>query len=57
MNFVIASIAINEFNEDSIINLVLFGSEKYHKEREKYLLTLLVISELLKNLMNHNYNH
>ena len=57
MNFVIASIAINEFNEDSIINLVLFGSEKYHKEREKYLLTVLVISELLKNLMNHNYDH
>ena len=25
-------LAINELNEDSLINLVLIGSDKYHKE-------------------------
>ena len=28
-------LAINELNQDSIINLVLFGSDKYHKETNK----------------------
>ena len=30
--------AINELKEDSIINLVLFGSEKYHIETNKKIL-------------------
>ena len=31
-------LAINELNEDSIINLGLFGSDKYHKEKKKKIL-------------------
>ena len=31
-------LAINEFNEDSIINLVLLGSDKYHKETNRQIL-------------------
>ena len=28
-------VAITELNEDSIINLVLLGSDKYHKETNR----------------------
>ena len=31
-------LAINEVNEDSIINLFLFGSDKYHKETNRKML-------------------
>ena len=31
-------VAINELNGDSIINLVLFGSDKYHKETNRKVL-------------------
>ena len=31
-------LAINELNVDSIINLILFGSEKYHKETNRKIL-------------------
>ena len=31
-------LAINELNEDFIINLVLFGSDKYHKETNRKIL-------------------
>ena len=31
-------LAINELNEDSITNLVLFGSDKYHKETNRKIL-------------------
>ena len=35
-------LAINELNEDSFVNLVLFGSDKYHKEtNRKILLTYI----------------
>ena len=48
-------LAINQLNEDSIINLVLFGSNNYQKEtnRKIYFLTVLLILKLLKDLMNH----
>ena len=32
------NLAINELNEDSIINLVLFGSDKYHEETNRKIL-------------------
>ena len=31
-------LAINELNENTIINLVLFGSDKYHKETNRKIL-------------------
>ena len=35
-------LAINKRNEDSFVNLVLFGSDKYHKEtNRKILLTYI----------------
>ena len=30
-----AAVAINKLNENSIINLVLFSSNKYHKETKR----------------------
>ena len=51
-------VAITELNEDSVINLVLLGSDKYHKEtNRKILLNVLFISNLVKDLMNHFYDH
>ena len=51
-------LSINQLNENFIINLVLFGSDKYHKEtNRKYFLTVLRISKLLKDMMNHFYDH
>ena len=48
-------LAINKLNGDSIINLVLFGLDKYYEESqiEKYFSTVLLISKLLKELTNH----
>ena len=46
-------LAINEFNENSIINLALFGTDKYHKETYFLTVSVLLISKLLKALMNH----
>ena len=39
-NFLIASttLVVNELNEDSMINLVLFGSDKYYKEANRKVL-------------------
>ena len=34
----INELAINELNEDSIIKLILFGSDKYHKETNRKIL-------------------
>ena len=42
-------LAINELNEDSIINLVLFGSDKNHKETDrKILLTCITYLKATK---------
>ena len=49
--------AINELNEDSIINLVLFSSDIMKRQIENYFLTVLLISKLLKDLMDHLYDH
>ena len=38
-------LAINELNEDSIINLILFGSDKYHKETNS-----LTSAKAIKNI-------
>ena len=46
-------LAINELNENPSINHVLFGSDKYHKEKNRKIL----LSKLLKVLMNHFYDH
>ena len=40
----INELAINELNEDSIIKLVLFGSDKYHKETNR---------KILRNCINY----
>ena len=36
-------VAITELNEDSIINLVLLGSDKYHKETNRKILLNRII--------------
>ena len=40
-------LAINEGNEDSIVNLVSFGLNEYHKQIDKYFLIVLLILKLL----------
>ena len=51
-------LAINELNEDSTINLVLFSSDKYHKEiNRKTLLNWITYLKDVKDLRNHFYDH
>ena len=54
-------LAINELNENSIINVVLFGSDKYHKETNRKILlnciTYIKAAKRFDELMNHFYGH
>ena len=51
-------LAINELNEDSIINLVLFGSDKYHIQTNiKILPNCITYLKATKGLMKHFYDH
>ena len=54
-------LAINELNEDSmILLLILFYLAQISiikRQIEKFFLTVLLISKLLKDMMNHFYDH
>ena len=49
-------VAITELNEDSILNLVSQVSI-IKRQIERYFLTVLFISNLVTDLMNHFYDH